>query len=271
MTQVLNAFYDVAPEGRYTWAKGELDPELVRRQSTNVPYSTKDDEYGGPPVRNKLIAGLARRSLRAQWEVSSAEELRDTVNKLLAGDMHTPGFDLILGLTECAREASRLNWAGQMTDEQLSQWLAYEEEMVQNAALENPTALFTGDMPTFFAKWLERYNDERFLAMAPMIPRTTRAWDIARGVNISSLAVLGEMIKPEDLADIQRRALVETRKYFTSWADYAASFWYGRAIWASDEDTMEEYLSDMGTFASDLETALLAQNSPWVRFPLHAA
>ncbi|QNE88817.1 DUF1266 domain-containing protein [Corynebacterium incognita] len=79
------------------------------------------------------------------------------------------------------------------------------------------------------------------------------------------------MIKPEELADIQRRALVETRKYFTSWADYAASFWYGRAIWASDEDTMEEYLADMGTFASDLETALLAQNSPWVRFPLHAA
>ena len=146
-------------------------------------------------------------------------------------------------------------------------------------AVSNPTLGDPDEAVDCYYRWLRSFWDERFIPYGAGFPNTTRAWDITRAVHIAFFAVLAGHIKDSEFLDISRRALAELRKYFNDWSDVAASFWWGRAIWRSDDEgregaQLEEYLSEffaeLHAKADILVIGLTAEDSPWLGVPLHA-
>ncbi len=104
-------------------------------------------------------------------------------------------------------------------------------------------------------------------AAAPALPTTTRAWDIIRIHSVGGAATELGWISPEEFLQISDKAVAALQRYFVSWADVAASFWWGRMIWASDgEPDVAAAMKDQSQRLTEL---LAHSDSPWVRVPLH--
>lgn len=104
-------------------------------------------------------------------------------------------------------------------------------------------------------------------AAAPALPTTTRAWDIIRVHAVGGPATELGWISPEEFLQISDKAVAALQRYFVSWADVAASFWWGRMIWASDGEP--DVVAAMKDQSQRLTELLAHSDSPWVRVPLH--
>ncbi|WP_373370129.1 DUF1266 domain-containing protein [Corynebacterium cystitidis] len=74
----------------------------------------------------------------------------------------------------------------------------------------------------------------------------------------------------DDYLDYSARALQALQHYYPTWADAAAGFWWGRAIWMADEiKTPEGAKRGLGETHETLTNLLIHPQSPWRVAPLH--
>lgn len=277
MTQVLSAFADDDYKAHYSWKKKkkETDLERLRRMSVVLPYWGATINYAELPEHHFVHEDGAKQALAQQWGVPDVEALRGSVDRLLRGEMHTPIFDLYLPLT-----GGYLNARADLNEEQLGEFQQDLGTFIQNLAVSNPILGDPNEAVDCFFRWQNRFWDERFVPYGASLPNTTRAWDIVRAAHISYFGVLAGYFEPAEHEDICRRAVAELRKYFNDWSDVAASFWWGRAIWAADDEGLEgeeletftrEYFDELHAKADVMVVGLTAKDSPWLAAPLHAA
>lgn len=77
------------------------------------------------------------------------------------------------------------------------------------------------------------------------------------------------LLSPGQYAGCAERAVAGLQKHFSSWAEAAASYWWGRAIWAAAtiRDDGRAIQEELQHFNYVFTEALTDPHSPWRCFP----
>ena len=230
----------------------------MRRHSWGMLY--KSNKAFATPLGVEAINARAAKyyktSLEQNWGVTGAQEAYQVIDALLEGGQHVEN-DLLLPLAYAVKDISENELEAEMEEriEFLKDFFVVQGVDPRGAEHK-------------FRYLVRMLRSEGFAkAAAPALPATTRAWDIIRVHSVGGAATELGWISPEEFLQISDKAVAALQRYFVSWADVAASFWWGRMIWASDgEPDVTAAMKDQ----SQRLTELLAHSeSPWVRVPLH--
>lgn len=253
----------------WEWSTPQPDRQTVMQASFGLPYRVGHDRpVDAPTLPTKNERVTYKRMLEHWWGITSAADARRTMEILLAGDMHTPTMDAVLHTAEMLTgEFAQQEWRSQ----DFTKRRRTMEFFLEQLAISN--WMDSEQFWTVFDDWLAVRTHPSFANVnAPAIPATTRAWDIMRVEVAGATAALVGIITPEEYSGYASRAVSELQKHFASWADAAASFWWGRAVWSADtiRDSPDDMQGELQIFDQILTAALTDPNSPWRRFPLHA-
>lgn len=253
----------------WEWGTPQPDRQTVLEAVFALPYRVAHDRtVDTPTLPVKKNRVQYKRMLEHSWGITSADQTRQMMEMLIAGDMHTASSDAVLHTAEMLTgEFAPQEWRSQ----DFAARRRTMEIFLEHLAISNwmdPKQLWTD-----FDHWIAVRTHPSFANVnAPSAPATTRAWDIMRVEMTGATAALVGLITPEEYSSYASRAVAELQKHFRSWGDAAASFWWGRAIWSADtiRDNADDMQGELQLFDHILTEALIDPNSPWRRFPLHA-
>ena len=243
---------------KFPWPEPAPSKDEVRRHSWGMTY--KHNKAFATPLGVENINARAvkyyKASLEQNWGVTGAQEAHQVIDALLEGNQHVEN-DLLLPLAYAVKDISENELEAEMEEriEFLKDFFVVQGVDPRGAEHK-------------FRYLVRMLRSENFVkAAAPALPATTRAWDIIRIHSVGGAATELGWISPEEFLQISDKAVAALQRYFVSWADVAASFWWGRMIWASDgEPDVAAAMKDQSQRLTEL---LAHSDSPWVRVPLH--
>lgn len=243
---------------KFPWPEPAPSKDEVRRHSWGMTY--KHNKAFATPLGVENINARAvkyyKASLEQNWGVTGAQEAHQVIDALLEGNQHVEN-DLLLPLAYAVKDISENELEAEM--EERIEFLK-DFFVVQGVDPRGAEHKFR-----YLVRMLRSENFAK--AAAPALPATTRAWDIIRIHSVGGAATELGWISPEEFLQISDKAVAALQRYFVSWADVAASFWWGRMIWASDgEPDVAAAMKDQSQRLTEL---LAHSDSPWVRVPLH--
>lgn len=240
----------------YPWKVFNPSDDDVRRYSWGLMY--KDPRAFAMPVENPKkgkVSQQQKQTLETNWGVTGAQDAYASVDDLLNGE----GFsskDFLLPLLKHymdAPENSREDLKERILNfiEQFFVMKNYDASRLMHS----------------FRHFSRIVTSETFSKIhAPAIPTTTAAWDILRVHSVGGASTEVDWISEEDFLKFSDEAVAKLQHYFTSWADVANSFWWGRFLWACDGDT--DVQAAMGEMTKILTELVAFKDSPWVRVAL---
>ena len=243
---------------KFPWPEPAPSKDEVRRHSWGMVY--KSNKAFATPLGVEAINARAAKyyktSLEQNWGVTGAQEAYQVIDALLEGGQHVED-DLVLPLAYAVKD---------VPERELDVEVEEKVEFLKDFFIAQGADPRRGERK--FRYLVRMLRSEGFAkAAAPALPATTRAWDIIRVHNVGGPATELGWISPEEFLQISDKAVAALQRYFVSWADVAASFWWGRMIWASDgEPDVTAAMKDQSQRLTEL---LAHSDSPWVRVPLH--
>ncbi len=244
----------------FKWKNPIPDPDVVRQACFGLPY--RDPQPIDAPatkLKSPILRSQLEKALTNQWGVPNVDAAHRFCNDLLGCGGYSPVFDAFLKPSDrLSHQVKHLSPAD------------FESYVKLQASFLEHLFFFNGMDPQrwtqCFHKWIHIYLHPQFQAVAPdKLPHTTRAWDLVRVEAIAGRSVGLGWFTPEEGQHYAARAVAELQKSFASWQQVALSFWWGRAMWLSDEPIDFEVLTG---FDSLFALAFTDPNSPWVRVPL---
>ncbi|MDO5099480.1 MAG: DUF1266 domain-containing protein [Corynebacterium sp.] len=248
----------------FKWSSKNPDPDMVRAGS--YAYMYRDVFPIRPAVdapakkQGGLIRGELANGLKEMWNVENEEQVRTTCENLLSNAFGYPMFDAIIAPSE------RLLSVKQNAANPLDFHRMVDEYTMFLRGLMYYNHYDPDQAAKAFQIWIERFIHPEFQKIAPKeIPSTLRAWDLLRVEAVAGNGVRAGLIAPELGAEYAHRAVRELQRTFATWHQVALSYWWGRAMWLSDEP----FDAEQHLIHNDCLTRLLvAPDSPWVRVPL---
>lgn len=245
---------------KFPWPEPVPSGTEVRRHSWGMVY--KDNKAFASPLGvediNKSSTKQYKTFLEQAYGVTGAQEAHQVIDVLLEGNQHVEN-DLLLPLAYAVKDIPE-----QEMEVEMEERIDFLKDFFVVQGVDPRSAEHK------FRYLVRMLRSESFnAAAAPALPTTTRAWDIIRVHNVGGPATELGWISSEEFLQISDAAVAALQRYFVSWADVAASFWWGRMIWASDgEPNVATAMKEQ----TQRFTELLANSeSPWVRVPLHDA
>lgn len=251
--EVTPAEIHIAQQPQFKWKTKNPDPDIVRQACFGLQYREPQPiDAPSAELKHFIRRSQIEEALTGPWGMPDADAARRFSEELLTDGAHHPFFDAyLLGTRSLKQKAIKT------------------EVNVQSAFLQHLFA-FNGYNPTKlvedFRKWITLYLDPQFLAVAPsLLPHTTRAWDLMRVEAIAGRSVACGWFSAEEGQSYAARAVAEMQRTFSNWQQAALSFWWGRAMWLSDEPIN---YNELTAFDALFAKALTDPNSPWVKVPL---
>lgn len=258
----------IAGDDFWGYSTPNPDRKTVLEAVFGLPYRVSSERsVDTPTVVQKDMRVMNTRTLESWWGITTADEARMHMQYLLAGDGHSPGFDAVMSAAEMLLSEFA---PGQWRTPEFAERRRVIDDFLNDLAVTNwmdPQQIWS-----WFDDWLAVRTHPLFPTVnAPALPDTTRAWDIMRVEATGGTAAAIGLISTQEYSEWAGRAVSELQRHFSSWADAAASFWWGRAIWAADSvrDNAEEFKDELENFNDLFTLALSDPGSPWRRFPLH--
>ena len=247
----------------WDWSVPYPDRDVVLQASFGLPYRHHAWRPFDAPVKYMRYPSmhpmhqLDVRKLGSSWQIRDAESAIETATALVECRMHSKEFDALLGTLHL-----------------LNDGVPFQEASAFLGDLASANHEFPPEYQQDFADVLAVVSNPLFAEVnAPPVPRTSRAYDIMRLEASAALAVELGYIDNATYQPFAQRAVEQLQRYYSSWAEVAAGFWWGRLIWVADnivEADARKYKSHLQHFNADLNRALTDPDSPWRRFPLHA-
>ncbi|WP_295806613.1 DUF1266 domain-containing protein [uncultured Corynebacterium sp.] len=243
---------------KFPWSEPAPSRDEVRRHSWGMLY--KSNKAFASPLGGEDINGRSAKQYKAFLEqsygVTGAQEAHQAIDALLEGDQHLEN-DLLLPLAYAVKDIPEHELEAEVEER-----VEFLKDFFVAQGVDPRRAEYK------FRYLVRMLRSENFVkAAAPALPTTTRAWDIIRVHNVGGPATELGWISPEEFLEISDKAVAALQRYFVSWADVAASYWWGRMIWASDgEPDVAAAMKDQSQRLTEL---LAHSDSPWVRVPLH--
>ena len=245
----------------FKWKDKNPDPNIVRQACFGLQYREPQPiDAPSAELKHFIHRSQIQDALTGQWGIKDAEAARQFSEQSLTDGMHFPFFDTYLLGTRSVMALHQQNPTPEVIETEVN---------LQSAFLQH-LFIFNGFNPTEltenFRKWIALYLDPQFLTVAPsLLPHTTRAWDLMRVEAVAGRAVACGWLSPEEGQSYAARAVAEMQKTFSTWQQAALSFWWGRAMWLSDEPIN---YNELTAFDPLFAKALTDPNSPWVKVPL---
>lgn len=255
-------------EETWEWSKTPADRQTVLQACVGLPYRVDHNRpvntASAPTWKFRMIN---KHLLKSWWGITSGEEAHYMLKLLADSDLHTPVFDVVLQAAEMLlSEFAPRDYRSQAFVERRRTVEAFLRHLAEVNQMD------PYEVSTDFDNWLAVRTHPAFAGVnAPAVPSTTRAWDLMRVEIAGATSALVGYLTAEEYAGYAQRAVAELQKSFSSWAEAAASYWWGRAIWIADNvrDDAEAIQKHLRHFNHVITEALTDPNSPWRHYPLH--
>ena len=245
---------------KFPWPEPEPSADEVRRHSWGMVY--KENKSFATPLGGKEIGKVTaeqyKKFLEQSYGVTGVQEAHQVVDLFLAGGQHVEN-DFLLPLAYAVKDVPERELAAEIEEK-----VEFLKDFFAGMGVD------TRGVEHKFRHLVRLLRSESFVsATAPALPTTTRAWDIIRVHNVGGPATELGWISPEEFLQISDKAVAALQHHFVSWADVAASFWWGRMIWACDGEL--DVAAAMKKQTERFTELLAKSKSPWVRVPLHGS
>nr|WP_243275099.1 DUF1266 domain-containing protein [Streptomyces albus] len=241
---------------------GETDPAVLRGLACGAHLMYANGARWNRVADPRPAPAWERTRLRSSWGVTSPDEWQEMVQRLLDGQVSTPGWDAAMG----ARAALLVHSRGAPVTERawndaVGRWLV---DRLGPHHPELPGA--TADLREVVRR-VPRY-EERFRADGLLGPtahvRRTLAWDLGRAANMACWGVdagFGDAGRAREALRVVGEAAAEE---YASWADFSLGYVLGRCL-HFDEDGFGSWYREVRDSHRLLTTR---PDSPWARVPL---
>ncbi|HEU5475921.1 MAG TPA: DUF1266 domain-containing protein [Actinophytocola sp.] len=195
-----------------------------------------------------------RDSLQDSWGISTADEWREHVDRLLAGEDDGQDTDLLLQLRrDVIARAGRCDLpAWRAAIRQWGQWRSAAPEVVDGFTVSAGVII----------RYEARFRADGLLPPDGMVS-SVRGYDYGRAVNMARWGFGGRFCDYRAAESTVLRAGELVRQRYTSWADYGGGYALGRVLRFDNEEYGHTYQSVLGPN----RMLLTEQASPWLHIP----
>jgi hypothetical protein len=244
------------------WSGAGLAEEQVRMLAVGAFYARSNGAFHDTLALLPEDKGPGSRRERAievladAWQVTSAEEAADTLNRLLAG-MHAPRFAIVHSLAQAGAAAA----AGDAWTRLPEQHRVFLREV---AAVHG-----MGGLDRDYDNWMQAIKF-RFVNMLPQPLNTdATAWDLARLVYVTRASHTAGYLDQTTAWDILARGLAETQRHYRNWRQFGTGFLTGGLFWCCND--LSKTQGQTLTRLRMVRGLHLRPYSPWRRLGLHPA
>ena len=259
-TTVTQAQFDNASQFRfsaYPWTIYKPNDDDVRRFAWGMIY--KNPSQFCLPLENvnsqKRVVQQLRDMLEKMWGVTGTQEAHAAVQSLIHYGAHVED-DFLLPLAYSLKdvpEGELEGWMNEMLEFITHFWIASDAD--------------PSNVLNKFRLLVRVLRSDSFKAAhAPALPTTTLGWDLLRVHDVGAKATHIGWISEDEFLKYSDQVVEKLQHHFTSWADVAASFWWGRMAWVCDHEP--DVANAMAEKTSYLTELIVYKDSPWTRVPL---
>lgn len=229
--------------------------DLLRLRGTGALYylGSWDEEIKPDAMFKTLMA----KKLRDNWGVTTGEEALAVIKDLVLDGSYVE-TDLLIEL------ATKV--AGSADNREIEEFLA----AFATANNRGPHTL-----QRKYDRVREMVTSESWDRIhPPASPNTTRAWNLMRIEAVAGTAFNVGLISKDEYIHAADASVYELQRTFSSWADAAGSYWWGRAVWLLEqlpdfgEESASEWEKEMTETHTELGNLLAHSDSPWIRVSL---
>jgi hypothetical protein len=178
-----------------------------------------------------------RAALEESWGITTAEEWREQVDTLLAGENVGPETDLLLHL--------RRDLIGRYGRCDLPMWRQAIGQWGQYRGFQEDTVKAFSNSAGVIIRYEARFRADGLLP-PNWIVNSVLGYDFGRAVNMARWGVGARFCDHRMAESVVLRAGELTRQYYTSWADFGSGYALGRVLRFDNEEYGHMYESVLG-------------------------
>ncbi|MGW9417067.1 DUF1266 domain-containing protein [Cellulosimicrobium funkei] len=229
-------------------------PALTPAQQRGLALGAVYAVEGVLPINALTVEADARtaaKPLAAGWDVRGADDVERTYEFLLTQG-HRGYYAIAMPKVEelYSGRLSRRDAKG-AADQHVAQ--ARQEATARGLDPERAVAFYQG--------WSASAQMGGHGELADPLPPSIAAWDAARVVHVSRLAVDAGFVTPERAWAAIEEAVTMSRPAYASWEQFGDGFLAGRAFWSAGNRTPVD--QDLPDFKRAVRRLLDTESSPW--------
>ncbi|KZM78908.1 DUF1266 domain-containing protein [Cellulosimicrobium sp. I38E] len=229
-------------------------PALTPAQQRGLALGADYAVEGVLPINALTVEADARtaaKPLAAGWDVRGADDVERTYELLLTQG-HRGYYAIAMPKVEelYSGRLSRRDAKG-----------AAEQHAAQVRQEATARGLDPERAVAFYQGWSASAQVGGHGELADPLPPSIAAWDAARVVHVSRLAVDAGFVAPERAWAAIEEAVVMSRPAYASWAQFGDGFLAGRAFWSAGNRTPVD--QDLPDFKRAVRRLLDTESSPW--------